>query len=225
MSHVKTLRSVVCVTMLLTAAAASAQSNLNRTTYLTFSTPVELPGVTLPAGTYTFRLSDSTSDRHVVQVLDKDGAKLHTRILAVPAKRLHVDEETVVTFHELPAEATPAVRYWYYPGDEIGQEFAYPKDQALRLAAASGEPVLAVDAEDASMTAQMTRVEPDAADQPPADTTAQPDTHPRDDGTRAAGTSRTERLPQTASNLPLVGLLGLLSLGGAIAVRATRAFV
>ncbi len=221
MRHVKTLWSVACVTILLAAAAASAQSNFNRTTHLTFSTPVELPGVTLPAGTYTFRLSDSTSDRHVVQVLDKDGAKLHTTILAMPAKRLHVDEETVVTFHELPAEATPAVRYWYYPGDDIGQEFAYPKDQALRLAAASGEAVLAVDSE------QVTRVEPDAAAEPSADTaaqeTAQADARLRQDDTRATGTSGTRRLPQTASNLPLVGLLGLLALGGAIAVRAARA--
>ncbi len=219
MRHVKTLWGVACMTMLL-AAAASAQSNFNRTTYLTFSTPVELPGVTLPAGTYTFRLSDSTSDRHVVQVLDKDGAKLHTTILAMPAGRLHADEKTIVTFHELPAEATPAVRDWYYPGDEIGQEFAYPKDQAMRLAAASGEPVLAVDAE------QVTRVEPDAAAEPSADTaaqtTAQAET-PRQDDAGAFGTSGTRRLPQTASNLPLVGLLGLLALGGAIAVRAARA--
>lgn len=218
MRHVKTFWGVACVTILLAAAAASAQSNFNRTTYLTFSTPVELPGITLPAGTYMFRLSDSTSDRHVVQVRDKDGAKLHTTILAKPAKRLHADEETVVTFHELPAEATPAVRYWYYPGDETGQEFAYPKDQALRLATASGEPVLAVDAE------QVTRVEPDAAAQPSAaaQATAQPET-PRQDEAGAVGTAGTRPLPQTASSLPLVGLLGLLALGGSIAVRAARA--
>ncbi len=224
MRHVKTLWSAACVTILLSGGVATAQSNFNRTTYLTFSTPVELPGVTLPAGTYTFRLSDSTSDRHVVQVLDRNGAKLHTTILAMPAKRLHVDENTVVTFHELPAEATPAVRYWYYPGDDIGQEFAYPKDQALRLAAASGEAVLAVDAE------QVTRVEPDAVAEPSADTTpqetAQADTQPRQGdmrATAATATSGTRRLPQTASSLPLVGLLGLLALGGVIAVRAARA--
>lgn len=219
MRHVKALWGVACVTMLLAAAAASAQSNFNRTTYLTFNTPVELPGVTLAAGTYTFRLSDSSSDRHVVQVLDQDGAKLHTTILAMPAKRLHADEETVVTFHELPAEATPAVRYWYYPGDEIGQEFAYPKDQALRLAAASGEPVLAVDSN------EVTRVEPDAGAEPSADTAAQQtaSAEARQDAAGPVGTSGARRLPQTASNLPVVGLLGLLALGGAIAVRAARA--
>jgi len=210
MRHVKSLWSVVCATMLVAGSVASAQ-NFNRTTHLTFSTPVELPGITLPAGTYTFRLSDSMSDRHIVQVLDKDGAKLHTTILAIPAKRLHVTDETVVTFHEVPAEATPAVRYWYYPGDEIGQEFAYPKAQAMRIAAASGNPVLS-SGSDASMSAQVTRVEPAAAGRPaPPETPAQLEASGR------------QRLPQTASNLPLLGLMGLLVLGGAIATRAIRA--
>jgi hypothetical protein len=217
MSRVKSLGCVVGVAACLLAGSASAQ-NFNRTTYLSFSTPVELPGVTLPAGTYMFRLSDSTSDRHVVQVLDKDGAKLHARILAMPAKRLHVDDKSVVTFHELPAEATPAVRYWYYPGDDIGQEFAYPKDQAMRIAAATSEPVLAVD--DNSMA----RVEPDEAvkaqDAPPRPPPAQPATRER------ADTAPSEApLPRTASGLPLAGLIGLLALGGAAVLRAVRAAV
>lgn len=217
MRQVKTIWSVACATLLLAGNLASAQT-FNRTTYLTFNTPVELPGVTLPAGTYTFRLSDSMSDRHIVQVLDKDGAKLHTTILAIPAKRLTVTEETVVTFHELPAEMTPAVRFWYYPGDDIGQEFAYPKEQAMRLAAASRAPVLSVESD------TITRVEPDATTAVPAqpepevDTPLQPDMQP-------TGTSGRRRLPQTASNLPLAGLIGLLALGGAIVTRAVRSRV
>ncbi len=236
MRHVKMFGSVVAATLILAGATASAQGNFNRTTYLTISTPVELPGSTLPAGTYTFRLSDSNSDRHMVQVLDKDAAKLHATILAIPAKRMHVSDDTVVTFHEQPAEATPAVRFWYYPGETVGQEFAYPKAQATRIAAVTGEPVLAIDS-DPSMTASVMRIDRSAsaataaADAqasaqagapPPADAqapaqpqTARPEMPP-------AGTSGERRLPQTASNLPLVGLIGLLALGGAVAVRAAR---
>jgi len=229
MRHVKMFGSVVFVTMLLAGTVASAQSNFNRTTYLTFSTPVELPGITLPAGTYTFRLSDSNSDRHIVQVLDKDAAKLHTTILAIPARRLHVSDDTVVTFHEQPAEATPAVRFWYYPGDNVGQEFAYPKAQASRIAAVTGEPVLAIDS-DASMTASVSRVEGDArAETAAAPETAAADAQPpaqSDSAARAdtppVGTAGERHLPRTASNLPLVGLLGLLALGGAVAARAAR---
>jgi hypothetical protein len=224
MRHVKMFGSVVCVTMLLVGTGASAQSNFNRTTYLTFSTPVELPGITLPAGTYTFRLSDSNSDRHIVQVLDKDAAKLHTTILAIPAKRLNVSDDTVVTFHEQPAEATPAVRFWYYPGDDVGQEFAYPKAQALRIAAVTGTSVLAIDS-DASMTASVTRVEGAAgAGTQTADTQApapQVETPTRSE-MPPVGTAGEERLPRTASNLPIVGLIGLLALGGALAARAAR---
>lgn len=41
----------------------------NRKTVVTFSAPVEVPGVgaqTLPAGTYVFKIHDTASDRHIV---------------------------------------------------------------------------------------------------------------------------------------------------------------
>jgi hypothetical protein len=229
MRHVKLLSSVVFATMMFVGSEAAAQT-WNRTTSLTFSTAVELPGITLPAGTYTFRLGDSMSDRHIVQVLDKDGMKLHTTILAIPARRNIVTDETVVTFHELPAEMTPAVRFWYYPGDQSGQEFAYPKAQAVRIAAASRAAVLSVDGD------AIARVEPEATaavavpaqpETPQVETpTPQPapqiDTQARAE-TQVAGTSGRQRLPATASSLPLAGLIGLLSLGGAIVTRAIRA--
>lgn len=238
MRHVKTFAAVACATLMFAAAADAQTPTLRRTTHLTFSTPVELPGVTLPAGTYTFELAESTSDRHILRVLDRDGQKLHTTILAIPVRRVNTTEETVVTFHELPAEATPAVRFWYYPNDIMGQELAYPKEQALRIAAASRQPVLAMEGEVAS--AEITRVEPDVAaadtqaavtrerEQVDVDTRAQADTRVDTDmqatGTtgRADTMTRRERLPRTASQLPLVGLLGLLALGGAAAARAYR---
>jgi len=115
------------------------------------------------------------------------------------------------------------VRFWYYPGDDVGQEFAYPKAQASRIAAVTGESVLAIDS-DASMTASVTRVEGDArAETEAADTqaSAQVGTPTRSD-VPSVETSGERRLPQTASNLPLVGLFGLLALGGALAARAAR---
>lgn len=235
MRHIKVIGAVACATLLLAAAADAQTPTLRRTTHLTFSTPVELPGVTLPAGTYTFQLAESTSDRHIVQVLDRDGQKLHATILAIPVRRVNTTDETVVTFHELPAEATPAVRFWYYPNDIMGQELAYPKEQALRLAAASRQPVLAIDSEGEIASAHITRVEPEAV----AVETQAPETRERvavDTNTRAQAdmqatattgrdvdaAPRRGRLPRTASQLPLVGLLGLLALGGAFATRAYR---
>lgn len=218
MRHVKVITAVACVTLLLSAAASAQTPTLRRTTYLTFSTPVELPGVTLPAGTYTFELADSTSDRHVIRVLDRDRQKLHTTILAIPVRRVNTSEETVVTFHELPAEATPAVRFWYYPGDIMGQELAYPKDQAMRIAAASRQSVLAV-SEGELASAEVTRVEAAAQTQ-----VQEAQVEPQATGTSGRDTvTMPERtLPRTASTLPLAGLIGLLSLGGALVTRAYR---
>jgi hypothetical protein len=224
MRQVKSLLSLVCASALLTAATAGFASaqNFNRTTKVTFSAPVELPTMTLPAGTYTFRLTDSTSDRHVVQVFDADGTKLVTMLHAIPAKRLETSEETVITFRETPALATPPIRFWYYPNDQMGQEFAYPRERAQAIANAIGEPVLAIDDD------EIVRVEPAPAAAPvvePAPVTV-PDTPVAPPDTTVAQPEPTpmapERLPQTAGELPLVGLIGLLALGGALLMRAFR---
>lgn len=216
----KSLLGVCAAAMLMavTAEPAAAQ-NFNRHTVLTFSAPVELPGVTLPAGTYVFRLSDSTSDRHVVHVLDAAGEKHIATVFAMPASRSAISEENVVTFRETAANQPLPIRYWYFPNDRFGQEFAYPKERALALAAATGESVLSLEGE------QMTRVEPapvvEVAPVEPVQPVApvqpvQPVMEP------APLPVQTERLPDTASPLPLVGLVGLMSLGGALALRAFR---
>lgn len=144
MGRIKSITAVACAALLLGTGAASAQ-NADRTTFVTFSGPVSIPGKTLPAGTYTFRLADSPSDRHIVQIFDREQAQLLATILAVPAERNRPEGEPVVTFRETPANMPPALRYWYYAGETGGNEFVYPKSQALTIARASGEGVMAVD--------------------------------------------------------------------------------
>jgi hypothetical protein len=240
MSHVKTTLSVACAAGLLVAGLAGAQT-WDRTTYVTFSAPVTLPGVTLPAGTYLFKLADSMSNRHIVQVRDKEMTKIYATILAVAAERARPADETVITFREAPANMPPAVHYWYYPGDTSGHEFVYPKSQAMLIASASGESVLATDAEgadySAARSAQITRIEPGAEATAARESSAGQgevavQTEPRREGVEAraevdtrdtAGTlGRARALPQTASNVPFVGLIGLLALGGALLTRAVR---
>lgn len=120
--------------------------NPQEKTYLTFSGPVELPGMTLPAGTYTFRLAD-TPMRNVVQVLSQDEKDIKGQFLFVQSKRPEPTGDTVVTFKETAEGTTPAVQYWYYPGETIGKEFVYPKDQALKIAARTHSTVLSADGE------------------------------------------------------------------------------
>jgi len=142
----------MCAATLLTVNVAAAQGVLSdRRTNVTFSGPVSLPGTTLPAGSYVFRLADSPANRHIVQVFDKDDQKIITTLLAVPASRDEAEGDPVIAFKETPSNRPPAVRYWYYAGERDGNEFIYPRAQAMQIASASGESVSAFDTDATDM--------------------------------------------------------------------------
>ena len=153
---------VVCAVAFLSAlvpgTATAQDNNWNQRTYFTFSAPVELPGKTLPAGTYLFKLVDSPSNRHVVQVFDRDEKTIHATILAIPAQRMEPSDEPEVRFMEVAANQPAAIRTWWFPGRTIGHEFIYPKEQALRLARGASAAVLTV-ATDATTTETMREAE------------------------------------------------------------------
>jgi hypothetical protein len=81
----------------------------------------------LPAGTYVFKILDSQSDRHIVQIFNADETQIYATILAIPNYRLKATDKTVVTFRERPAGEPEALRAWFYPGRNWGEEFVYPK--------------------------------------------------------------------------------------------------
>src|SRR4029079_1980108 len=128
---------VALIGMLVIAAPRAQQlAETNNKTILTFDQPVEVPGMILPAGSYTFQLMDTPStDRHIVQIFDKDGAKLITTVLAVNESRADGTDKTVTTFYEVPAGKPQALRVWFYPGRTVGQGFVYPKSRATELEA------------------------------------------------------------------------------------------
>jgi hypothetical protein len=138
--------SIACSAALLTLglAATAHADEWNKLTYLTFSGPVQLPGITLTAGTYRFELADPDSGRRVIRVSDKDGSKHYGIFLAMSDQKLEPSADPVVMFKETPAGAPPAVQTWFYPGETIGYEFAYPHDQALKIAKATHGSVLAM---------------------------------------------------------------------------------
>jgi hypothetical protein len=278
MGRVKSLTAVACAALLLGAAGAAAQP-ADRTTYVTFSGPVSIPGKTLPAGTYTFRLADSPADRHIVQIFDREQSQLFATLLAVPAERNQPQGDPVITFKETPSNMPPALRFWYYAGETAGNEFVYPKNQAMTIARASGEGVMAIDSESTNVqdwkgtpervtasaepqsaataatgTTASTTSEPTTTSAQPTSTPAQPAPQPTTTAAqpssqptttpapmasapeqpaaaptttpdRTVGTSgRTEpnELPRTAGELPAVGLIALVALAGAFALRVAR---
>jgi hypothetical protein len=132
-------------------APAAHADEWNKKTILTFSGPVQVPGATLPAGSYVFKLADIPGNRHVVQVFDKDERRIYTTILAIPNDRLEPTDKPVVLFAETARGTAQAVKVWYYPGERTGNEFVYPKSQAMKIAKASHERVLAYN-DDATIT-------------------------------------------------------------------------
>jgi hypothetical protein len=81
-----------------------------------------------------FKLADPDSGRRVLQVWDKDGTKLYTTLLTIPDQRMEASDKPVVMFSERPSGQAQAIKSWFYPDERIGQEFVYPKQQAMQLA-------------------------------------------------------------------------------------------
>jgi hypothetical protein len=125
----------------------------NKLTYFTFSTPVQVPGATLPAGKYMFKLADPSTGRRAIQIWDEEGKKLYTTLLTMSVQRAEIPKDPVVMFSEAPAGEAPAARSWFYEAERTGYEFVYPKDQAMRIARASRSPVLTTEESSTDLSA------------------------------------------------------------------------
>lgn len=230
--------TMFCLALMGAAFSASARADTwDRKTEITFSGPVEIPAVhqpgwgVLPAGTYVFRVMESGFNRHIVQIFSKDGLTVYATILAIPNLRLTATDKTVVTFHERPAGQPQALRAWFYPGKHWGEEFVYPKAQAIALAKSTSAPVLEMPAsvqaeaakpEEPKVIAELkqtpvTAVEPSGREVELAQVVTPP---PAAETLVAQSTpAAAPELPKTASPLPFIALLGLLALGGALSLR------
>src|SRR5271154_2687615 len=113
----------------------------NKKTVMTVDEPIQVPNKVLPAGTYVIKLMNSPADRHIVQIFNADETQLQTTILAIPNYRIQPTGKTVFSFWETPPGQPKALRAWFYPGDNFGQEFAYPKSAAVQIAAVAHQPV------------------------------------------------------------------------------------
>ncbi len=212
-------------------------SEWNRKTVMTFSGPVEIPGVhlkgwgVLPAGTYVFKILDSQTDRHIVQIFNQDETQIYATILAIPNYRLTATGKTVVTFSERPAGEPEALRAWFYPGMNWGEEFVYPKAKAMELAKTSNAPVLFTAEEmplevaepiktaDEPVVVRLKQA-PVMAIKPTGEEVelAQVVTPPPAEPVQVAAA----QLPKTGSELPLIELLGLLALCGGFTLRLVQ---
>jgi len=220
----------------LSVGAFRAQADeWDKKTILTVEQPIQVSEIVLQPGKYVLKLLDSQSDRHVVQIFNSDGTHLVDTVLAVPNYRLKPTGHSSFMFWETPAGHANALRAWFYPGDNVGQEFTYPKNLLTTEMAASKITTTTTTATTATAQAEENtadRAAPEPEPQPatpaPTDTTAQAttpepkqtvemaqNTPPPAAETRPAETapkSMPSTLPQTGSNYPMIGLAGLVAL-------------
>jgi hypothetical protein len=210
-------------------APAALAGEWDKLTYLTVNESIQVPNKVLPPGKYAMKLLDSPGNRHIVQIFNADQTHIETTILAIPNERLQPTGKTVFTFWETPPGQPKALRAWFYPGDNFGQEFAYPKSAATQIAAVARQPVPTTEAtkESEFKSAEVTTTPPPPQRQVQQETRQEiaqntPPPPPEVAAAPAPAPAPPQELPKTASPYPLVGLAGLFSLGIFALVRALR---
>ena len=253
MRSAKVFRAILGLGMGVTLCASIALAQPeDKRTYFTFSAPIALPGTTLPAGRYVFRIVDTTTSRKVIQVLSDDGKRPYVMANTIPDQRRDPVKDATVAFYETPRGAPAAVKTWWYPGESTGYQFIYPRAQAKQIAQSTGKAVLTTKSEstktEETKSAELTRVEATGKDvdvnAPEAEanesTTVfnrnapsvasnegverRPPQEDRDRGNAVKSNEPAQQvarneLPKTASSLPIVGFIGMLSALGFVALR------
>jgi outer membrane biosynthesis protein TonB len=207
--------------IMLTGISAQADE-WDKHTLITVDRSIEVPGTVLPAGKYVFRLLDSPSDRHVVQVFNERQDHLMATVIAIPNYRLEPTGDTVLSFYEVPAGQPQPVRAWFYPGDNYGQEFVYSKNRSIQLSqnTAPAPPAPAAEPAPPAPAPTVAAAPPEPAPEPsvaapepaPAPQIAANEPPPAPAPVQEPAPA-TPVMPQTASNIPLLALIGLLSIG------------
>jgi hypothetical protein len=187
----------------------------NKKTIVTVNEPIIAGNKVLQPGTYVWKLLDSASTRHIVQIFNEDGSKLETTVMAIPNYRLKPTGDTQFAYWETPAGVPKAVRAWFYPGDNFGQEFAYPKKLVAQLASAHPVPIPAnynppPEPKPEAVAAPEPEPRPEAAPEPAPAPVAAPVPQ---ENTPPVANQEPRSLPKTASYAPLAGLIGLFSFG------------
>lgn len=226
--HISCLALALALAGSLVTPAMADESN--KETRMQTNVPLEIPGHMLEPGTYIFRLTDSTSNRQIVQVFSEDAngkQTFVTTILAISAYRQLTPDKPIFNMEERPSGSPEAIQSWFYPGDNTGWEFVYSKSDRIETAhnqAPAEQPA------PAAIEPPKPPAEPVAAPQPkpkPAEEAviAETDTAalaPEITPEIRGGADR--ELPQTAGYSATERLVGLtiLSLGGLILLVALR---
>jgi hypothetical protein len=194
---------------------------LYKTTTVTFTGPVEIPGQVLLPGTYVMNLLQPLAANHnIVRFYNADQTHMYAMVFAVPAYRMNVTQKTVITFEERASDTPPAIHTWFYPDDHWGEQFVYSKAAELQPAATGSAPLK-------PRATPLSEIKPTPAPQPQAE--AQPQ-KPVEVAQAAAPPAKPaplpeqrpvppKELPHTASSLPLEALVGAAAMLTGVCLR------
>jgi len=191
----------------------------DKKTILTIKEPIQVPGAVLQPGTYVMKLVESLADRHIVRIMNEQEDEVITTFIAIPNYRLKPTGDTAFQFWETPAGNPKALRAWFYPGDNFGQEIAYPTGLSAKIVEYAAAPVPSVNTtKEAELpAAPVIKLEKPAVAQVykpalPPPPVAEPEAPPTREQADAP-------LPATASSLPALALAGVLALAAGIGLR------
>jgi hypothetical protein len=217
----------LCVSaILLMAAPPASASDWDKKTIITVNQPFEIPGKVLPAGSYVFKIIDLGSNRNVVRISSADEKTIYATIIGIPDFKLKPSEKTDISFYESAAGQPRPLHAWFYPAQQFGVEFAYPRKRAVEIAKVSDEHVIAESAAAAVEPAREPTVkellaEPLVGIEPGGREVELAELHPMTP-TAPLTPEVSRELPKTASPLALFGLIGVLAAGAASALRFFR---
>jgi LPXTG-motif cell wall-anchored protein len=209
------------------AAPKASADEWNKKTIVTISEPMEVPGAKLEPGKYVFKLADSQSDRHIVMIQNEREDKTYATILAIPNYRVQPTGTSRFLFWETPAGQPKALRAWFYPGDNFGQEFMYkPERRGTQITQATHQEAPAAPEAAAQPAPPPAPQEPVVVAQetppppPPPAAPVQAAPAPEPEPAVVAENNTPRELPQTGSNIPLLAMLGAFSVGIAFVLGA-----
>jgi len=219
------------------APAANAQGTVEQSSF-TLTEPLDVGGTILQPGDYQIKVVLGQGNRNLLRVMNADGTQLLCTVLSIP----HPEGPGAVkipasryTYYPASAGHIMALRTWYAadtPGLG-GHDIVYPEQRAMELAALVKEPVVAypdkVTAAEYDTTPlvvvtpakEVKPYEMAAAEEPPVPEAApvepaKPEVVAAQPATAVEKPIQHERLPKTASNVPLYAGLGFLALVGAL---------
>ena len=135
--HMGALAAVLCAV----APVVALADDYDKKTIITLSQPTEAPGIVLEPGTYVIKLLNSSSNRHIAEIMNEKMDHLYALAFVAAAEKTKRTGKTVLTFYEGSQGHPQALRKWFWPGDTGGQEFVYPKNQSAEISARTKEKV------------------------------------------------------------------------------------